>query len=169
MVDIKKLISPFPIYSFSFLIFGGNRAILKMGSNLEERQRIYEKSVNIAIKRFCNKIETMNGEMKQWKEEIIKDVKKDCKNCKCSEITSQIENKVETFEGKLLNIIKKDADDAKKIENEINDIKKDQKVNMKEINSLDTKIESLNLEQIKVEEKCKGFKESIKIFGNGKI
>ena len=78
-----------------------------MGSNLEERQRIYEKSVNIAIKRFCNKIETMNGEMKQWKEEIIKDVKKDCKNCKCSEITSQIENKVETFEGKLLNIIKK--------------------------------------------------------------
>ena len=33
---------------------------------------------------------------------------------------------------------------------------------MKEINSLDTKIESLNLEQIKVEEKCKGFKESIK-------
>ena len=111
----------------------------------------------------------MNGEMKQWKEEIIKDVKKDCKNCKCSEITSQIENKVETFEGKLLNIIKKDADDAKKIENEINDIKKDHKVNMKEINSLDTKIESLNLEQIKVEEKCKGFKESIKIFGNGKI
>ena len=41
---------------------------------------------------------------------------------------------------------------------------------MKEINSLDTKIESLNLEQIKVEEKCKGFKESIKnFFGNGKI
>ena len=35
---------------------------------------------------------------------------------------------------------------------------------MKEINSLDTKIESLNLEQIKVEEKCKGFKESIKNF-----
>ena len=32
--------------------------------------------VSIAIKRFCNKIETMNGEMKQWKEEITKDVKK---------------------------------------------------------------------------------------------
>ena len=76
----------------------------------------------------------MNGEMKQWKEEIIKDVKKDCKNWKCSEIISQIENKVETFEGKLLNI-KKNADDAKKIKNEINDIKKDQKVNMKENNS----------------------------------
>ena len=40
---------------------------------------------------------------------------------------------------------------------------------MKEINSLDTKIESLNLEQRKVEEKCKGFKESIKIFVTGKI
>ena len=78
-----------------------------MGSNLEERYENLRKSVNIAIKRFCNKIETMNGEMKQWKEEITKDVKKDCKNWKCSEITSQIENKVETFEGKLLNIIKK--------------------------------------------------------------
>ena len=47
-----------------------------MGSNLKERYENLRKSVNIAIKRFCNKIETMNGEMKQCKEEIIKGVKK---------------------------------------------------------------------------------------------
>ena len=50
---------------------------------------------------------------------------------------------------------------AKTIEDEINYIKKEQKDNMKEINSLDKKIMALNLEQMKTEEQCNSFKENI--------
>ena len=76
-----------------------------MENNVDERYESLKKSVNNAMKLFCNKIENFKLEIKELKAENAKNAKTTCKLCDCAETNKNMKNTVERIEEKIEAII----------------------------------------------------------------
>ena len=129
-----------------------------MNSNLEERYESLKKSVNHALKMFCNKIEEMKLEVKDLKSKM-KSEKDCCTECNCKKENQNLKEKVDRIENNFSSCFEKEG--LKSIENDIQNIKEQQSENIREIRNLDEKINSLVNEHDIVQETANFCKESI--------
>ena len=83
-----------------------------MNSNLEERYESLKKSVNHALKMFCNKIEEMKIEVKDLKTKVNSD-KDYHKECSCKKESTNIKKSVKMIEDNITKCIEKDISKLK--------------------------------------------------------
>ena len=87
-----------------------------MNTNLEERYESLKRSVNSALKMFCNKIEEMKLEVKDLKTKVNSE-KVYCIECKCKNESRNIKKTVKSIEDNLTKLVEKD--DLKSIDSDI--------------------------------------------------
>ena len=113
-----------------------------MDTNVDERYENLRKSVNNAIKLFCNKIENLKSEVKELKTEKAKNEKTSYELCNCAETNKDMKNTVEILEEKMEAIIT--GSNQTRLDNEIKD---NIARNKNKVEKIESEIEELNNKQ----------------------